>query len=100
MSHNLICWKCGTSLADLSLPFQRRDECKKCRAELHTCRMCVDYDPRVGNQCREPTADPVSDKTRANFCGHFKPKEGAFTAANTAEIDKAKSELEKLFGKK
>ncbi len=62
--------------------------------------MCVDYDPRVGNQCREPTADPVSDKTRANFCGHFKPKAGAFTAVNTAEIDKAKSELEKLFGKK
>jgi hypothetical protein len=62
--------------------------------------MCVDYDPRVGNQCREPTADPVSDKTRANFCGHFKPKAGAFVAANTSEIDKAKAELEKLFGKK
>jgi hypothetical protein len=62
--------------------------------------MCVDYDPRLGNQCREPTADHVSDKMRANFCGHFKPRAGAFTGANTAEVDKAKSELEKLFGKK
>ena len=100
MSHNLVCWKCGTSLAELSLPLQRRDECRKCRAELHVCKMCVDYDTRVARQCREPTAEDVSDKTRANFCGHFTPKSGAFTAPNTAEVDKARAELEKLFGKK
>ncbi len=29
--------------------------------------------------------------------GHFKPREAAFTPANTSEIDKAKAELEKLF---
>jgi hypothetical protein len=100
MGHSLVCWKCGTSLADLSLPLQRRDECRKCRAELHVCKMCVDYDTRVAKHCREPTAEEVSDKTRANFCGHYKPREGAFVAPNTSEVDKAKAELERLFGKK
>jgi ribosome-binding protein aMBF1 (putative translation factor) len=100
VSHNLVCWKCGASLAELSLPLQRRDECRKCRAELHVCKMCVDYDTRVAKHCREPTAEEVSDKTRANFCGHFAPREGAFTPPNTGEIDKAKAELERLFGKK
>ena len=51
--------------------------------------MCVDYDTRVAKHCREPTADEVSDKTRANFCDHFKPRPGAYTAPNTAEINKS-----------
>ena len=100
VSHDLVCWKCGASLADLSLPLLRTDECRKCRAQLHVCRMCVDYDTSVARHCREPTAEDVSDKTRANFCGHFKPRAAAYTPPNTAEVDKAKAELERLFGKR
>jgi len=62
--------------------------------------MCVDYDTRVAKHCREPTAEEVHDKTRANFCDHFKPRSGAYTPPNTAEVDKVKAELERLFGKK
>jgi hypothetical protein len=100
VKNDLSCWKCGFALADLSLPLRRLDECPKCRAELHVCKMCVDYDTRVAKHCREPTADEVSDKTRANFCDHFKPRAGAYVAPNVAEVDKAKAELEKLFGKR
>jgi len=99
MAHDLVCWKCGSSLAALSLPLMRRDECPKCHAELHVCRMCVDYDTRVAKQCREPTAEEVNDKTHANFCGHFKPRPGAYVAPNTGEVDKARAALDKLFGK-
>jgi hypothetical protein len=99
MAHNLVCWKCGASLAELSLPLRRLDECLKCRAELHVCRMCVDYDTRVAKHCREPTAEEVSDKTHANFCDHFKPHAAAYIAPNTAEVGKARSDLDKLFGK-
>ena len=100
MSHTLVCWKCGASLADLSLPLRRLDECRACRSELHVCKMCVEYDTRVAKHCREPTAEEVSDKTYANFCDHFKPRESAYTPPNVAEVDKARTELEKLFGKK
>ena len=78
----------------------RADACPKCRAELHVCRMCVDYDTRVAKHCREPTAEEVSDKEHANFCDFFRPHPKAWVAPNTAEIDKARAELERLFGKR
>ena len=98
-THDLSCWKCGTALAALSLPLRRLDECPKCRAELHVCRLCVDYDTRVAKHCREPTAEEVRDKEHANFCDFFKPRAGAYVAPNTAEVDRARAELAKLFGK-
>jgi hypothetical protein len=99
MAHDLVCWKCGNSLAAMSLPLRRLDECPKCHAEQHVCKMCVEYDTRIAKHCREPTAEEVRDKIAANFCDHFKPRPGAYTAPNTAEVDKAKAELAKLFGK-
>ena len=62
MAHDLVCWKCGASLAELTLPLRRLEECPECRSELHVCRMCVEYDTRVAKHCREPTAEEVSDK--------------------------------------
>ena len=99
MSHDLVCWKCGAALAALSLPLRRLDECPKCRAELHVCRMCVDYTTSVAKHCREPTAEEVRDKTSANFCDHFKPRSNAYTPPNTAAVSEAQAALAKLFGK-
>ena len=99
MAHDLVCWKCGATLASLSLPLRRLDVCPDCRAELHACRLCVDYDRAVAKHCREPTAEEVRDKEHANFCDHFKPRPGAYVPADTAAIDAAKAELERLFGK-
>ena len=36
----LSCWKCGASLAELTLPLRRLEECRACGAELHVCRLC------------------------------------------------------------
>ncbi len=94
MGHTLVCWKCGASLAALSLPLLRRDECPACHA------MCVDYDESLAKRCREPTAEEVSDKTRANFCGHFAPRGDAYRPRDSAAATQSLSELEKLFGKR
>lgn len=99
MADDLVCWKCGASLAALSLPLRRLDECRQCRAELHVCRLCVEFDPRAYQQCREPTVEEVRDKTRANFCDHFKPRKGAWSGGSGAPDEQARSELDKLFGK-
>ena len=93
----LVCWKCGASLAALSLPLRRQDECKACGAELHVCRLCEFYDTAVAKSCREPVAEEVKDKTRANFCDYFRPRPDAFHA-ESGEADRAKSDLEALFG--
>ncbi len=99
MPHSLVCWHCGASLAELSLPLRRLDACKACRAELHVCKMCVEFDTSYAKHCKEPTAEEVRDKERANFCDHFRPREGAYTPPRTAEQSQARSALEDLFRK-
>ncbi len=99
MAHGIVCWKCGAALEALTLPLRRLEECPQCRSELHVCRLCVDYDVRVAKHCREPTAEEVRDKEHANFCDHFKPRPGAYTPPDTAAVDRARAELDRLFGK-
>lgn len=94
----LVCWKCGASLAELSLPLRRLDECKRCTAELHVCKLCEWYSIAVAKHCREPIAEEVKDKERANFCDYFKPKPGAYSNAGTDAATKAKADLDGLFG--
>ncbi len=61
--------------------------------------MCKLYDTRVAKHCREPVADEVRDKVRANFCDYFQPSPDAYKPAEQAAADRAKSELDALFGK-
>jgi len=95
----LDCWRCGTSLATLSLPLRRLDVCKTCNAELHVCKMCVEYDTSYAHHCKEPTAEEVRKKDEANFCDHFKPRANAFVAKNETELTRARSALDDLFKK-
>lgn len=94
----LVCWKCGASLSDLTLPLRRLEECRKCSAELHVCKLCEWYSTAVAKHCREPVAEEVKDKERANFCDYFKPRPGAYVPADVAASSKARSDLDALFG--
>jgi hypothetical protein len=97
-AEELLCHRCGASLAVLSLPLSRRDECPACRAELHVCRMCIHYAPRWRRGCDEDDAPDVRDKATANFCDYFVPSRNAFDAGKAAEGTVAQAELDKLFG--
>lgn len=92
-----VCWKCGASLAQLSLPLLRHDCCATCGADLHVCKLCRFYDVIVAKQCREPIAELVRDKERANYCDYFQIKANAFIATHDASA-KARAELDALFG--
>lgn len=94
----LVCWKCGASLAEVLLPLRRLEECKACGAELHVCRLCEFFEPRVARSCRETIADEVKNKERANFCDYFKPRPGAYRPRNVGAADAARSQLDALFG--
>jgi len=94
----LICWKCGASLADYTLPLRRLEECRKCGAELHVCKLCEWYHTGVAKHCRETIAEEVKDKERANFCDYFKPRPGAWSGAPQDDAVKAKAQLDALFG--
>ena len=94
----LVCWTCGNSLADLTLPLRRLEECRTCGAELHVCKLCEWYSVTVAKHCREPIAEEVKDKERANFCDYFKPRPGAHTPTDVAGSSKARADLDALFG--
>jgi hypothetical protein len=96
--NTLVCWKCGASLAALTLPLRRLEECKACGAELHVCRMCVDYDTTVAKSCREPIAEEVKEKERANFCDYFKPRPHAYRPRDSAAEQQSRAALGALFG--
>ena len=98
MADDLKCYRCGTSLAELSLPLSRQDACPACSVYLYVCRMCEFYDPGVPKQCREDDAEEVFEKERLNFCEWFKPGYGVFDAARAKQEAKAKDALAALFG--
>ena len=94
----LLCWRCGATLKELPLPLGRLDECPKCRAQLHVCKMCAFYDAHLAKGCREKDAEDIADKQRANFCGYFKATAGAWHPPDAARGDAAKARLDALFG--
>lgn len=97
MAMNLVCWKCGADLGGLPQPLSRRAECPACHGELHVCRMCRHHDVGKAKQCREPMAEEVQGKTRANFCDWFQPAANAFSPAPVAAAN-ARDALDALFG--
>lgn len=61
--------------------------------------MCAHYDPaETSKQCTEDDAERVHDKVNANFCDYFEPSTTAFTGAGHSAEQKARAELEALFG--
>lgn len=76
----------------------RREECPHCRADVHVCRNCQFYDPKAYNECREPQAEVVREKDRANFCDFFQP------GSQNGNLQNSKKDLmaaaEALFKKK
>ena len=70
---NVFCFSCQKVNAGL-LAIGRKDECQFCKADLHVCKNCEMYDPKVYNECKEPQADVQRERERSNFCDYFKPK--------------------------
>lgn len=66
------CYKCNTEII-LSAhdKISRSDECHKCYTDLRCCKMCSFYDTKSYNECREPSADRITDKEKKNFCDYF-----------------------------
>ena len=74
-----------------------RDDCDRCRADLHVCLNCAHHDPSAYNECRESNAERVLEPDRANRCEYFRPASGA--ALGEENREEALSELERRFRK-
>ena len=98
MSTALSCYRCGASLAELTPPISRQDECPSCTVYLHVCRMCQFFDPGVPKQCTEDDAEEVIEKERLNFCEWYKPSPDVFDPRQSEEENRARDQLASLFG--
>lgn len=93
------CFSCGRPL-DLAAGERVgfRDECPGCGADLHVCRNCAHHDPSAYNECREPQAERVGDRERANRCDYFAPAAGAADGGGGEPVE-ARARLDALFKK-
>lgn len=95
-----ICFSCGFGF-NFTSEVGRREECPKCRADIHVCKNCSFYDRNLYNECREPQADVVKEKDRSNFCDYFQLSTSGTSSGPTQADLKAQAEaLFKNFGKK
>ncbi len=72
MSKELSCYSCHKALAlEAGTKIHRSEECPYCSADLRCCKMCQFYDPKAYNECREPSAERIVEKEKANYCDYF-----------------------------
>jgi len=76
-----------------------RAECPHCSADLHVCKNCEFYDASVYNECRETSAERITQKDKANFCEYFVAQSEQTAAKIKNATDDAKQKLEALFKK-
>lgn len=91
------CFHCGNEITYVDR-VGIRAECDKCHSDAHVCKNCAHYDPKVYNECREPQAEVVREKERANVCDYFSP--GAGAGGNAKSKEDLVSAAEALFKKK
>ena len=96
MALQVVCFSCGNKI-DVVERVGIREECDKCSADLHVCKNCRFYDVTAYNECKEPSADVVREKDRANYCDYFEPGGGSF---EKSKRDDLLAQAEALFGKK
>jgi hypothetical protein len=90
-----LCHKCKKEV-ELDVAIGRLEPCPHCEAYLHCCLNCEYYDPGAQNECREPMAAYVRDRTEGNFCNDWRFKDTKPVDLVSAQA--ARLGLKALFG--
>jgi len=96
-----MCWYCGSAVTEQE-PFSRSLLCAICGKDLRSCRNCRFYLSGAKGDCAETSAEPATDKERANFCDWFSlnPKYRGETTGQKKDMEKsgaAKAAFDNLF---
>jgi hypothetical protein len=93
------CHACGGALEEMER-VGRTEICPHCRSDLHCCLNCELYDEYAQNQCRESSAEWVSDREKNNYCEYFCFRKSSGPANRLRGQQEARAKLEALFKKK
>ena len=90
--------KCHACLKELDIrpPIGRQEVCIFCGSDLHCCLNCGFYKIGAYNDCREPQAERVIEKSQNNFCDYFKLGDAEHRGFK-AKQDDARNKLKSLF---
>ncbi len=94
----MICHGCGRDVQLTDKVF-RGDMCPGCGRPLHACLNCVFHDRSAHHECREPQAEWVADRAKANFCDYFRPRQGGAPGRSGPSPEQARKKLDDLFRK-
>jgi len=93
-----VCHACRKELS-VSREVGRKDECPHCHADLRCCLNCKFFDRSAPRQCREPIAELVREKNKANFCDHFNYSDRGTAASPVSDSTNTRKALDDLFKK-
>lgn len=95
MAH--LCHHCGAAWTGDGPP-RREAVCRECGSPLHCCLNCRFHDRAKHNECAEPAAEWVRDKSGANFCEYFEFRDASsIPGEDAARRQRLEEEIKRLF---
>ena len=85
----ISCYQCGKQI-NIESKLSFREECPFCQSDLHTCFNCRFYNETAYNECNEPSAEPVKDKDRNNYCEYFDLQTNKKNSPSSADKERKK----------
>ena len=95
----MYCWKCKNEIKGLD-KISRSATCPHCQVYLHCCFNCIFYDKFAYHECKEPQAEWIKEKDKANFCDYFSLIKEKLIEHKTLSKEEARRKLNELFKKK
>ncbi len=63
--------RCGACGELLPIATSSLEQCPSCRAAIHACRQCANFDTSQRFQCTQPIPERIEDKATRNDCASF-----------------------------
>jgi len=101
----LRCGMCGKRAEIDPVGVVLASTCSGCRADMRTCKNCVNFDPGARYECRAPITERVTSKTARTACPQFTPRKTVEkqTTENRGQsrtnVDDPRAAFERLFKK-
>ena len=91
--------KCAACGATVQANISFDSSCPKCKADLHTCRACVHFDPSARFECRKPISARIMNKGARNECELFTPRTVVERETSSGKPTDARQAFANLFKK-
>jgi hypothetical protein len=91
--------KCAACAAVVPANVGHDSTCPKCNADLHTCRMCMHFDPSARFECRKPITARIVNKGGRNTCELFAARTVVERETSSGTPNDARQAFANLFKK-